>query len=221
MGHNEEYWQELKLQLNSQFERPNPADNETPITKHILDAGEKEEFAMPNPDNRLANIPSYQEYSTYGEGNPTAKQLYQFPTQFNNFGQRVHSGVSIVDWLDSRLHPKTNCSVKSLNFEPSNGDGDATARGKSLTVEDKETGNSYDIGLNENAKVILCAGAASPRLLMPHRDQLNNHGIGEKVSDQIVLPLGIYLPSKCLSVSAKDVYAPVFASDFSKLQEYS
>lgn len=218
LGHDESYWDELKVELNAKFQRPDPSINETPVTQHILEAGEAVGFEAPNPNHRIENIPSYQDYQSYCDRQ--AKQLYQFPTQFNPFGQRTHSGVSIVDWDDPRLELKTRCQVEFLEFAPiDSAQADPQADGslaQCVAVQarflDSDDTDRIRIPLASGGKVILCAGAASPRLLMPHRQTLQNEAIGQQASDHIVLPLGIYLLDKDLKVLPKDVYGPVFAT---------
>jgi hypothetical protein len=49
--------------------------------------------------SRIEHIPNQKDDSP--------KQFYQFPSQFNTFGQRTNSGVSIVDWEDDSLQLET------------------------------------------------------------------------------------------------------------------
>ena len=214
LGHDETYWNKLKEELNAKFNRPNPAIRDTPVTQHILQAGQAVGFEAPNPDNRIKNIPSYQDYQNYSDNQ--AKQLYQFPTQFNPFGQRTHSGISLVDWCDSRLELKTRCQVECLELASITTNDPQVdcpqAQCVAVQVRDLDSGQLARITLKTGGQVILCAGATSPHLLMPHREILQNTALGQHVSDQIVLPLGIYLPKEQLKVSPKDIYAPVFAT---------
>ncbi|MBP0027990.1 hypothetical protein [Roseofilum sp. Guam] len=184
LGHNESYWDELKAELNAKFERPDPSINETPVTQHILDAGEVAGFQAPNPGHRIENIPSYQDYQSYSDRQ--AKQLYQFPTQFNPFGQRTHSGVSIVDWDDPRLELKTRCQMESLEFAPIDSPEADGSLAQCVAVQarflDRDQTDLIRIPLTTGGKVILCAGAASPRLLMPYRQTLQNEAIGQQAS---------------------------------------
>jgi len=200
MGRDENYWNHLKSELNAKFDRPDPAHRETPLTQHILGAATEFGYQPPDPDHRIHNIPSYQE---------DANQLYQFPTQFNAFGQRTHSGVSLVDWFGDRVELKTRCRVEELEFTSTEtGESECVA----VHVKYLETGKTDRFALADGGRLILCAGAATPRLLLPHRETLNNPEIGKHASDHIVLPLGIYLPNKRLEITPKDVYAPVFAT---------
>ena len=214
IGHDVDYWNTLKLKLNAKFHRLDPASRETPVTKHILQVGTDVGFRPANPDNRIKNIPNYRDYQDYPDGN--ANQLYQFPTQFNPFGQRTYSGVSIVDWFCDRIQLKTQCKVVHLEFAPTD-----SGEHRCIAIQTKNmvTGESERFTLSDQGRLLLCAGAATPRLLLPHRETLNNPAIGQHVSDQIVLPLGVYLTGKQLKVTPKDVYAPVFATTVWKPEE--
>eukprot|EP00978_Attheya_sp_CCMP212_P033576 scaffold136154_cov57-Attheya_sp.AAC.2 len=201
LGKNESYWDCLKKELNKRFERGPPSKVETDVTSHIINAGKCQKFDAPNPElaDPFFNIPS--------QNDDTEKQLFLFPTQFNQFGQRTNSGVSIVNWNDPRLCLETLTEVKDLDFTQSD-DGM-----QCVSVQVQANGKSPERRiLKSGGKVILCAGAATPRMLMPHRATLNNDAIGMQVNDHIALPLGIYcLPSK-LALSPKDIYGPVFAT---------
>jgi hypothetical protein len=68
-------------------------------------------------------IPQYTEGAAAGNA---LGRVYTFNTQFNNFGQRTHSGVSIVAggraWKDefqrdSRIDLRTNVRVEALHFD--------------------------------------------------------------------------------------------------------
>ena len=140
-------------------------------------------------------IPSYQDYENCADGN--ADQLYQFPTQFNSFGQRTNSGVSIVDWFSDRIDLKTRCQVMELEFAETKTDESNESNESNCVavhVQYVDTGETARFALAEGGRLILCAGAATPKLLLPHRETLNNPDIGKHASDHIVLPLGIYLP---------------------------
>ena len=211
IGQDEDYWDRLKTELNAKFHRPDPTQRETPITQHILKSAETVGFKPPDASNRIENIPSYRDPQDCPDGN--TQQLFQFPTQFNPFGQRTNSGVSLVDWFCDRLHLIPHCQVTDLEF-----DGIDSEELDCVAVQVKylDKGTSKQTTdrfvLAKGGRLILCAGAATPRLLMPHRERLNNPEIGRFVSDHIVLPLGIYIPNRRLDVTPKDVYAPVFAT---------
>jgi hypothetical protein len=202
LGRNKSYWDCLKKELNKKFERCPPSKVETGVTKHIIEAGKCRHFDAPNPELAYPffNIPSHSD--------DTEKQLFLFPTQFNQFGQRTNSGVSIVKWNDHRLCLETLTEVKDLNFIRSD-----NGMQKCVSVQVQTNGKSPEMRfLKSGGKVILCAGAATPRMLMPHRATLNNAAIGMQVNDHIALPLGIYCLPSNLTLSPKDVYGPVFAT---------
>ena len=78
------------------------------------------------------------------------------------------------------------------------------------------TGGVETYRLGANTKVLLCAGAATPQLLYEHREALKNKAIGQHVNDHIVLPFGIYLLRRDLTVTLKDQYVSLFATTETK-----
>jgi hypothetical protein len=196
------YWDDLKAELNKKFEREDPAKITSPIASHILQ--QAREFGFTDSTNKTCNIPNYQ------EGNE--KLLHQFPTQFDQFGQRTHSGVSLVDWSLAYLHLKTQSKAIQLEFV---NDVKGKARCASVSIEHLNTGKITNLSLSKHGKLILCAGAATPRLLYPHRERLQNYAIGQQVSDHILIPLGVYTVPKDINISPRDVYVPVFATTVS------
>jgi len=143
----------------------------------------------------------------YPEGKD--KQIHIFPTQFNEFGQRTHSGVSLLDWYENeRLDFMTKQRVTQLHLEA----GDGEQRCSAITVLNLVEGTSETYQLGANTKLLLCAGAATPQLLYEHREQLNNMEIGQHVNDHILLPFGIYLLNDELQVTLKDQYVSLFAT---------
>ena len=203
LGRSPDYWQNLKAGLNPRFDRPDPADDLSPMAKSVLKSAEKNGFTQATDD--IGHIPN--------QPDTQADQLHLFPTLFNAFGQRTHSGVSIVDWCYPGLTLLTRCRVKQLKFTEVDTQGNPV-RCTAVQVKDLETKRTYDIALKENGKLILCAGAATPRLLMPHGDKLGNGAISKQVSDHILLPLGLYLPKKEVKTTPKDNYIPIFATSF-------
>ncbi|GKY97968.1 hypothetical protein MPSEU_000754900 [Mayamaea pseudoterrestris] len=206
LGHSEQYWDDLKHDLNQRFRRSDPTQRETPITNHIVKNVAAEGFTI--DQDMIANIPSYQE--------DVDNQLIQFPTQFDMFGQRTNSGVSLVNWEDSRIELRTRVSVDELVFEPRDGQLSACV---AMKIRQQSSKMEETIHVAKHGRVILCAGAASPRLLMPHRETLGNAAIGKFVNDHFAMPLGIYLSKKDLLLSPKDIYAPVFAIATWRAQE--
>ena len=209
-GHTEEYWDDLKQELNDRLDCLDPTERQTQLTKFILQSSEEEGFSPPDSNHHIRNIPSYCDLT---DGN--SKQLYLFSTQFNSFGQRTHSGVSLIDGLYKHIDLRTQCQVTRLKF-------DATQTGEfycqAVQVRCLDTGETKYFFLNENGRIVLCDGAATPRLLMPHRQDLNNDEIGKNASDHIAIPLGIYQLKKKdileqeLRVTPRDNYAPIFAT---------
>ena len=199
LGYTADYWTALKHQLNPKFKRPTPADQPSPITRHILQVAQAVGFEI--SQDAIANIPNHSE----AKGN----WLHLFTTQFNPFGQRTHSGVSLVDWSDPRLELKTQYRVKQLEFAQTTDTGTpcVAVHAQSLTTRQIES-----FPLAEGGRVILCAGAATPRLLLPHRERLHNDAIGQEASDHILLPLGLYLVDPAIETTPKDNYIPLFAT---------
>ncbi|WP_299402525.1 GMC family oxidoreductase N-terminal domain-containing protein [Acaryochloris sp. IP29b_bin.148] len=199
VGQPVNYWQALKQSLNQRFKREDPTKDLSPITEQVLQAAEQAGFRQSK--DGLANIPNHPEQDE--------KLLHLFPTLFNPFGQRTHSGVSIVNWFDDRITLRTQCRVQQLEFETTDmGELRCCAVHASNLVE--ETTESF--ALAEEGKVILCAGAGTPRLLLPHKDKIGQGEIGHQVSDHILLPLGLYLPKDGIDTTPKDNYVPVFAT---------
>jgi hypothetical protein len=201
LGRNEAYWDDLKQKLNIRFKRPDPTSIETPVTKHILEAGESQAYRHPDPAQLIANIPSYDDKLSVSNA---AGQIFRFPTQFDEFGQRTNSGVSLVNWDDHRIHLKTQVMVSELVFEKTKDEAHCVA----VTFKDTESQTLSERTLAKGGRVVLCAGAASPPLLMPHRESFNNNAM----NDHFAIPLGLYVPNKTLNVSPKDIYGPVFAT---------
>jgi hypothetical protein len=202
LGGTEEYWNHLKKKLNKEFNREDPTEDETPITTHIIEKGIDMKFAAPRACSRIENIPNLDDSKP--------QQLYQFPTQFNTFGQRTNSGVSIVNWEDDRLRLETDVQVEDFEFA-SNPMKDG-AHCLSVIVTLLITKESKTIVLNDGGKVILCCGAATPWLLMKQKELQQNTEIGKKVNDHFALPLGIYVCPPSIKVSPKDIYGPIFAT---------
>jgi GMC oxidoreductase len=199
-GHSEDYWNDRKQELADAFQLLDPHTDLTPVARHVqeklLDHG-----YIPNRTN-AGYIPEYQE----GIGD----LLHVFPTQFDEFGQRVHSGVSLVSWTaNPQLDLLTEHRVIALQLE-ANPKGGQQCVG--LTVVDRATGTQQTLTLGAGCRLLLCAGAGTPKLLLPHREALANPAIGKYVNDHILLPFGIYLLPKDLRPTAKDQYVSMFAT---------
>ena len=202
-GQDIDYWEQLKYELNDRLNCLNPLERQTKLTKYILHSAEAEGFNPQDPHNHIRNIPSYRDLP---QGN--SHQLYLFSTQFNSFGQRIHSGVSLIDQLFNRIELKTQCQVRQLEFEATES-GESRCHAVQVRYLDMRKPDRFL--LKDRGRVILCAGAATPRLLMPHRETLKNYEIGKHVSDHIAIPIGIYLLNKDLPVMPQEHYVPIFA----------
>jgi hypothetical protein len=208
IGKTESYWDDLKQELNQKFKRPNPTQNQSPVTRHVLKQAQEAGFQLSSTPS-IHNIPNHQESD--------ADLLTVFTTQFNPFGQRTNSGVSLVDWTDPRIELKTCSRVVELQFA---NDPQGEVRCVGITVENLDTGEIQLFSLKTNGRLILCAGAATPRLLMSYREQLGNQEIGKYVSDHIAIPLGIYtLDREKINATQRDNYVPVFATTLWKPQQ--
>lgn len=206
------YWDELKAELNKKFRSLDLPLEQSPVTKHVLQVAQKAGFRC---NTQLGDTDDIRSIPNYPEGN--ANLLHIFPTQFDQFGQRTYSGVSLVDWFDKRVELKTRCKVMQLEFSD---DCEEGARCVGVHVQNFDTGETERISLvADRGKLILCAGAATPRLLLPHQEKLRNYEIGKQVSDHICMPLGIYLLDKKIKVTSRDAYVPVFATTVSKPEQ--
>ncbi len=192
LGQTIEYWDAVKKEVTSKFKRESPFENRpndfTRIIEEMATSSNNEIPYTPpkEADNFAGNVPSlnddWDDYPT-----DKAKQLYIFPTQFNSFGQRANSGVSIVDWNDDRIHLKCLSEVKDLEI--------VEGTCKSVGVWNCETRTNERFEVKTNGKVVLCGGSASPRLLMRSKS-LSNKNIGKYVRDHICMPLAIYIVSE-------------------------
>lgn len=226
VGHPPEYWDHLKLKLNKQFHRPSPVTTQTKFSSYIqeraLDPGPEDHPRIPMEPPKeyqyVCSIPNLQDnFSDY----PTkeAKQFYIFPTQFNAYGQRTNSGVSIVDW--DKVNLRCNREVQELVME-----GQSCTKVK---VKNGLTKKNEVYKVKKGGKVILASGSQSPRLLMSTTPEIKNDKLGKHVNDHICLPLGIYIVPENLkaTVGGGDAYEPVFGttvvntSDFGQQSENS
>ncbi|MDZ8051296.1 MAG: GMC oxidoreductase [Aulosira sp. ZfuVER01] len=214
IGKTVSYWDELKAELDSKFRSLDLPVERSPITKHVLQVAQNAGFRC---STEVCDTDEIRKVPNYREGN--AKLLHIFPTQFDQFGQRTSSGVSLVDWFDPRVELKIRCKVIKLEFSDDSGEG---TRCVAVHLLDLDTGRKERVSLTANdGKVILCAGAATPRLLLPHQQKLQNGEIGKHVSDHICMPLGIYLLDKNIQVTSRDAYIPVFATTVSQAEQAS
>lgn len=203
------YWDELKVELYKKFRSPDLPLDQSHATKYILQKAQEAGFQC---STEISGAEEFRSIPNYPEGNSSL--LHIFPTQFDQFGQRTNSGVSIVDWFNKRVKLETRCKVLQLKFSDDCGDG---LRCVGVEVQDLNTGKRKYICLKaDHGKLILCAGAATPQLLLPHQKQLQNNEIGKHVSDHICMPLGAYLLDKKIKVTSRDAYVPLFATTVSQ-----
>jgi hypothetical protein len=198
-GHDRAYWDQLKQELGAAFNLRNPRKNLTDVALYVQEKLESLGFTV-NEENQ-GYIPVYTERQN--------QQIHIFPTQFDEFGQRTHSGISLLNWYDNeRLDFISQRRVIKLHLET----GDRGQKCAAITILNVATGELETCQLGANTRLILCAGAATPQLLYEHREKLNNREIGQSVNDHIVLPFGIYLLPDDLAVTLKDQYVSLFAT---------
>jgi hypothetical protein len=198
-GYDQAYWDNLKQELAAAFQVRNPQNTQTDVAIYVKEKLEKFGFAV-NEKNQ-GYIPVYDEEKE--------QQIHIFPTQFDEFGQRTHSGVSLISWYDNeRVDLITQRRVVKLQLEP----GDNGQKCTAITVLNLITEELEIYQLGSQTKLILCAGAGTPPLLYEHREKLNNLEIGKYVNDHILLPLGIYILPDELEVTLKDQYISLFAT---------
>lgn len=210
LGKSEEYWDTMKKELGVKFDRPDPFHKKKKdfadfIEQKAVEMKENPFAAADKGHNIAGNIPSLQDD---WEDYPTdeAKQIYIFPTQFNEFGSRTNSGISLVDWTDHRIEIKCLHSVKEL-------DVDVSGTCKAMKARNVEKNKDVQYSVKQGGKVVLCGGSASPRLLKRCKN-INNEAIGKYVKDHICMPLGIYFVAddKKDLIGPKNNYESLFAT---------
>ncbi|MEM9149143.1 MAG: GMC family oxidoreductase N-terminal domain-containing protein, partial [Cyanobacteria bacterium P01_F01_bin.3] len=201
IGHTPDYWDQLKADLNEKFHRPDPTKEVSPITQWILNAAKQ--FGYQQNQDYTKHIPNFKIGQT--------GLLHVFPTQFNRFGQRTNSGVSLVDWVNGAVEIKTRHHVERLEFVTAQ-EGDMSCVGVHAQDLDRGASNYFQLK-PDGGKLILCAGAGSPKLLWPYRETLGRGKIGQHVNDHVLLPLGIYVVPPEIAITGKDVYIPIFATN--------
>jgi hypothetical protein len=214
IGQSEDFWDKMKIDVGKGLKRESPFDTRSEdFTKIIEEKAtllKKNPFQAPNEDDNFAsNIPSLNDkWNEYPEG-AEGKQMYIFPTQFNKFGQRTNSGVSLVDWEDKRIDLNCLREVKGLNM--------VEGTCKSVSVKNTETGKDEEFSVKADGKVILCSGSQSPRLLMRSKEVTNKY-VGKYVKDHICMPLAIYIVAEkrdddlAKLIGPKNNYESIFAT---------
>ncbi|SBO43949.1 hypothetical protein [Cyanobium sp. NIES-981] len=199
VGHEPAYWQDCMQELVAALQPRDPVL--TPLAEHVLGRLQEAGYTL-NPD-RVGPVPVLPE-----QHQPL---IHPFPTPFDAFGQRVHSGVSLLEWEGNpQLDFCTGQRVSKLLLEP----GPDGQRCVGLELWEPASGRRRELPLAAEARLILCAGAGSPALLLEHRDDLGNPAIGLEVNDHILLPFGIYLLPCDQPVSLKDQYVGLMATDW-------
>ncbi|CAM9477285.1 unnamed protein product [Chrysoparadoxa australica] len=226
LGNTMAYWDDLKESMNHLFNRRIPTPGKSSkVTQLVTDNAAEHGFGINTDYTR--GIPNLEEEPHGKEG-----LISLFPTQFNVFGQRVHSGVSLVNWKQPNLSEdeekpgpgpelRTRTTVTSLLWEESTLEGQPV-RCRGVKTQNTLTGEEETIFLAPwtsakgiDGKVILCSGAVgSSRLLWKDRGALANPEIGQHLTDHIVIPLGIYLAKPGLEITGRDTYVPLFATSF-------
>jgi len=204
-GHDVAYWNECKAALNRSLERPDPLKQgyQTPFADYIAVNAQKAGYMPPNKDNMIENIPSISSSLS------SKKQLYFFPTQFDQFGSRTNSGVSIVKW--QQIKYRWNTKVIGLVMDKKAGTTEVACKGvETRSLEGVET--TYKVK-KDTGRVVLCGGSASPRILLNTKELASNEKIGQRVNDHICMPLAIYAvdKEKAPVVGATDNYESLFA----------
>jgi len=197
LGKTEAYWEDLQKSLNAEFAARGVARTPTSaVATKIIESAVEQGYSAPTFEGV---IPAYRD--------EPGKQTYAFPTQFDDFGLRTKSGVSLVDWTDPRITLETRARVDSLEF-----DGDRCVGVGATSLGDDGFGRfpaGGQFALKPGGRVALCSGAATPRFLM---DFVEPPAAGQGVNDHILLPLGIYVAGEKLYVTPKDNYVQVFAT---------
>ena len=205
IGRDPKYFDDIKYELNSKFQLPDVESFSTPFARVLEEKAFSAGYARPVKEDLIGQIPSLKDDPT---DFPTkdAKQFYIFPTQFNEYGQRTRSGVSLVHW--DKVCLKCNRKVEEIIM-----DKEISSKGKGVKVKNGKTNEEETFLLKPGGKLVLACGSQSPRLLMRTPDLSDNDKIGKRVNDHICMPLGLYSvgENKTL-ITAKDTYEPVFTS---------
>lgn len=211
-GRDVAYWNECKKELNDCLNRPNPFTPgfQTPFAKFIESNAKQSGFMAPNKRDMIGNIPSISEASNE---DTESKRIYIFPTQFNQFGQRTNSGVSLVQW--ERVRFRWNTSVTDLVMAKSDTDPNIYTCTAVQTKNKKGVSAVYKVK-NGSGRVVLCGGSESPRLLLQTKELADeNPKIGTRVNDHICMPLAIYVveEEQALAVGPTNIYESLFATE--------
>eukprot|EP00573_Skeletonema_grethae_P000443 CAMPEP_0201687084 /NCGR_PEP_ID=MMETSP0578-20130828/1286_1 /ASSEMBLY_ACC=CAM_ASM_000663 /TAXON_ID=267565 /ORGANISM="Skeletonema grethea, Strain CCMP 1804" /LENGTH=582 /DNA_ID=CAMNT_0048171209 /DNA_START=125 /DNA_END=1876 /DNA_ORIENTATION=+ len=202
-GRDVAYWDKCKEELNASLKRPDPLAEgyQTPFADFIAENAQKAGYAAPNKDDMIQNIPSVNE-------SENKKRLYYFPTQFDMFGSRTNSGVSLVKW--EQIKYRWNTTVTGLVMGTMNESNYCNG----VQTRSKESGANVTYKVKKDTgRVVLCGGSQSPRLLLNTEELAGNEKIGQRVNDHICMPLALYVvkKDKASVVGATDNYESLFA----------
>lgn len=174
IGETPEYWDDLKQQCAAALHRTDPSvlDPASPITQHLLHALRTSGYE--DSPERVGAVPVLSvEPGSRGDSPGSGGFIHRFPTQFNRFGQRTNSGVSLVNWEHPCMTFQTSVSVDSLLFEKHADGGGVKCTGVRAVYgrATAEEDTCMDLCLAEGGRVVLCAGSRSPRLLLKMQEQ--------------------------------------------------
>ena len=201
-GRDEAYWDLCKKELNEKFKRPDPLKEgyQTLFANFIADNAQKAGYSPPSRQDMIENIPSVR--------NSESKKLYFFPSQFDRFGCRTNSGVSLVNW--DRVTYRCNTCVLGLIMGNNKTEGNDIAC-TGVKARNKQ-GAEVIYKVKATGRVILCGGSQSPRLLLKTKLADSNERIGQRVNDHICMLLGLYLVEDTAPpVGKTDIYESMFA----------
>jgi len=203
-GHDVAYWDNCKKELNASLNRPDPLKEgyQTPFADYIADNAQKSGYSAPNKDDMIQNIPSANE-------SESKKRLYYFPTQFDMFGSRTNSGVSLVKW--EQIKYRWNTTVTGLVIDEMTESNGRACNG--VQTRSKEGARVTYKVKKDTGRVLLCGGSQSPRILLNTEELSGNEKIGQRVNDHICMPLGIYWVrgDKASVIGETDNYESLFA----------
>jgi hypothetical protein len=208
IGPDSKYFDNIKHELNYKFNLPNVFSTKTEFGKVIESKALQSGYFAPDKDDFIGQIPSLKDDPSQFPSNiKDSKQFYIFPTQFNEYGQRTKSGVSLVDW--DKINLKCNTKVKEICMDKA-----TSSICKGVTVMNGKTNEEERYSLKKGGRLVLACGSQSPRLLMRTSGVNKNEKIGKRINDHICMPLGIYTVPKneASIITAKDTYEPVFTS---------
>ncbi len=206
LGRDAPYWDEQKRELHALFDLLPPT--KSAVTQRVLEATTMVGY-KPN-GSETGNVPNFTYVDDTDVECTNNRLVHRFPTPFNRFGQRTHSGASIVDFVKSRVELRTRTVVTELKFEKVS--NSIPAHCTSVNTINLDTEEKTVIHLKEGGKVVLCAGSATPHLLLPHKRILGDNNLGANVSDHVLIPLGVYILDNDMPLTDRDFYVPVFAT---------